>query len=540
MFRLIAFLVVVLALGFLFAWFADRPGAVSLVWQGMRYETSLMVAVAALVGLVASLMALWWIGSTILRSPALMRRFFRNRRRDRGYHALSQGLIAAGSGDAATARRLARDSRKLLGGEALVELLDAQTLLLENNHDDARARFEKMLDDDDTKLVALRGLHLEAEREGAREAARHYAEEAARLAPSLPWAGAAMLRHLTAEGDWQGALKIVETMRASGAMPKDEAQRKRAVLLTGEAISQAQAAPDKAAKLAREAHRLADDLVPAAVVAATALVRTGDVKRAASILETTWKKSPHPEIAAHYVHLRPGDSVGDRLKRARRLESLAADHDEGRFAVAEAAVAARDWGAAREAMATLVAANPTRRACLLMADIEEGESGDRGRTRQWLARAVRAPADPAWMADGVSSAYWLPVSPVSGRIDAFEWKAPAAMLGAPASAEPEEPEVEEDAVTVEPDPVAPPPAEETQAKAPPAPAGIVEVAPIPAPQPGDGEVTEHPAETKPGQATPPRQEEAQGPIVLPLGRPPDDPGVEPGEAEEEKKGFRLF
>ena len=32
--------------------------------------------------------------------------------------------------------------------------------------------------------------------------------------------------------------------------------------------------------------------------------------------------------------------------------------------------------------------------------------------------------DPAWTADGFVSERWLPVSPVTGRLDAFEWKDP--------------------------------------------------------------------------------------------------------------------
>ena len=41
------------------------------------------------------------------------------------------------------------------------------------------------------------------------------------------------------------------------------------------------------------------------------------------------------------------------------------------------------------------------------------------------ARA-HAPRDPAWTADGFVSERWLPVSPVTGRLDAFEWKVPLA------------------------------------------------------------------------------------------------------------------
>jgi len=75
-----------------------------------------------------------------------------------------------------------------------------------------------------------------------------------------------------------------------------------------------------------------------------------------------------------------------------------------------------------------------------MAEIEEAE-GDIGRSREWMARAMRAAPDPVWTADGVVSEHWLPISPVSGRLDAFQWKVPMAEIGFERPAiEPEPPE----------------------------------------------------------------------------------------------------
>src|SRR5215218_3287303 len=36
--------------------------------------------------------------------------------------------------------------------------------------------------------------------------------------------------------------------------------------------------------------------------------------------------------------------------------------------------------------------------------------------------------DPVWTADGYVSDRWRPVSPVSGRLDAFQWQTPLAAL----------------------------------------------------------------------------------------------------------------
>ena len=80
---------------------------------------------------------------------------------------------------------------------------------------------------------------------------------------------------------------------------------------------------------------------------------------------------------------------------------------------------AKDWEAARAALRPLADERLTQRVCTLLARIEGEEFGDKGRVREWLARAVNAPRDPAWTADGYVSDKWLAVSPVTGAFDVF-------------------------------------------------------------------------------------------------------------------------
>ena len=103
------------------------------------------------------------------------------------------------------------------------------------------------------------------------------------------------------------------------------------------------------------------------------------------------------------------------------------------LAVARAAVATRDFARAETALAPLVRLDgperPTNRACIAMAELEEARAAD-GPAREWLARAARAPRDAAWVADGVVSDIWGPVSPVTGKLDAFRWARPKENLSA--------------------------------------------------------------------------------------------------------------
>ena len=206
------------------------------------------------------------------------------------------------------------------------------------------------------------------------------------------------------------------------------------------------------------------------------------------------------------------------------------------------------------------------RACLLMAELEEAEYGAAGRVREWLARATRAPRDAAWVADGLVSDRWMPVSPITGRLDAFVWTVPPATLGshAPAIDEvladlddvPKLIEAKAEAVTtVEPEAVVAP---APKAEPTPEPAAIVvpeEPKPEPKPEPmveavaGDGKVIDaKPIEAKPLE-TKPTGEAASSepsrttpkPVIFPVSHAPDDPGPEDEPPPEPKKsGFRLF
>jgi HemY protein len=482
MIRLLVYIAILVAFAVGFAWLADRPGEVTLLWQGERVQTDLITVIVAVIALFVAVFILLWIVAAILRTPGVLASFFTRRRRERGWRALSQGMIAAGAGDPTTTTKLAAEARKILGDEPLAMLLVAQSAQLSGNRTAAREAFESMLETPETRLLGLRGLFIEAQRYGEGDAARHFATEANLAAPKVVWAGQALLEFQAQARDWVGALETLDRNARNKIADRAQAKRLRAVLMTARALDIEQGEPELARALSLEAHALAPDLVPAAVLAGRLLTRNGDIKRSARVLEATWKLSPHPEIAEAYARVRPGDSTLDRLNRVKDLIRVRAHHAECSFAVANAALDAKDFAAARAAMAPLLALGATRRACLLMADIEEAEHNDEGRIREWLSRAVRAPRDATWVADGFVSDHWAPVSPVTGRLDAFEWKVPPEDVTALPIALPEPPEPD----------AAPLPARAV-ARIEPAKPAVVTASPIPAP----AEVSAAPAVSNP-------------------------------------------
>lgn len=423
MIRIVAFLVVVGVVALGAAWIADRPGEIVLTWQNWRISTSITVAAIFFVAAVFIAIFIWTLIRLTIKSPDLIALFFRERRRARGWRAITRGMIAIGAGNLALARRSAAEARKLVSHEPLTLLLAAQAAQLGGEIEKAETEFRAMLSRAETKLLGLRGLYVEAVRRNDAMAAHAHAQEAAQSDQMPPWASEALIEFQSRRGDWAGALKTLEAAVSAKAIDKAIAKRQRAVLLTAYGLSVEETDPKLARELSVKATKIAPDLVPAAALAGRLLGVAGSLRKAASIIEKAWAAMPHPDLAEVYAHLQPGDAGEERLKRVRKLVKKTRDHVESKLAIARAALEAKRFDEAREILVSMLG-DPTQRSCLLMAEIEAAEHGDHGKAREWTARALRGKWDPAWIADGYVSDRWLPASPHSGRLDAFEWQVP--------------------------------------------------------------------------------------------------------------------
>ncbi len=511
--RVVLFLIVVGALSVGVVWLADRPGDVVIVWQGLRIKTSVMVLGDAFIAALAVLLLVWTLVRAILRSPGHLSRDLRDRRGERAYDAISNGLVAVGSGDIAAAQKHAAAVNRLTPGEPLALLLSAQTAQLSGDREGAERAFRAMAGRADTKPLGLHGLFIEAHRRNDPASARAFAEEAVRTAPSLHWATRAVLEARCKDGDWAGALALLESNART--LARDVYRRQRAVLLTAYAHAVEATDRDSAKASALGAQKLAPTFVPAAALSARLLAEGGQWRKAQRVIEKAWRANPHPELAQALAELRSGDSARERLKRIEALAGKVPDHVEGALAVARAALSAQEFARARAALAPYLEA-PTKRVALMMAELERTERNDVGRAREWLARAVHAAPDPAWTADGHVSDRWLPASPVSGRLDALEWRVPlTGMLNAPG---------------LEPEPVLAAPVDVTVA---PPSENAAPVAPetAPAEAPVAAEILPS-LRGDQAQSKPEAKAELKPEPVIPLVHAPDDPGPETVEENE--------
>jgi HemY protein len=393
---------------------ASLPGRVSIdagIYT-IDVRTSIAVAALLLLFLVAHFAArlVQWA----VRAPRAHSLWRGGRRRRAGEQAVTRALVALAAGEKADARREAQRARNLLGETPQTLLLAAEAGRLAGRDDEAAAALQALAARRDAAFLGLRGLLANAIARSDWAGAAEIARKAEAAHPGASWLRHERYQLAIRAGNWAEALSLAEP------------EAPKAALAAGAA--RAEANPDRAESLARQALKADPTFTPAVLTLASRLRARGREKAAQSVLADAWKRAPHPEIAAFSLA-----SVSDKLARANAARQLTAgqpNHPETRLLLARTAL---DAGVVGEARRHLEAARDAgldqRRSWLLFAELEEEDRGDteagRLAQRDALRKAASANPDPEWRCSVCHTprADWRPACPVCLSAGSLVWGA---------------------------------------------------------------------------------------------------------------------
>lgn len=384
---------------------------------------------------------------------AITRAFDRNRER-KGYEALAEGMMALASGEERVAITKAARAERYLRRPELTNLITAQAAEMSGDRKKATEVYKRLLADERTRFVGVRGLMKQKLEEGDTDTAMKLAEKAFALKPQHAETGDVLLALQATQNDWHGARETLGKKVKNGALPRDVGKRRDAVLALQEAKGIFEDGNSiRAREAAIEANKLSPDLIPGSVLAARSYLEQDNKRYAARVLTKTWKVSPHPDIAEAFAEIEPEESAEARLKRFRALTKEHPDNPENKMLLAELHIAAENYDKAREALGDLAETMPTQRSLTLLAAIERGLEAPEADIRALLAKAVVAPRGPQWVCDKCHQIHadWAPVCDGCGGFDTLSWKEPkegdvkmpggsrvdSLLVGAPKVVEPE-------------------------------------------------------------------------------------------------------
>ena len=420
----------------------EMSGHAQITLAGLEFRlgpVESLVALVVFIGLVWLIFKFIGLAAAFFRflngdETALSRYFTRNRER-RGYEALADGMMALASGEGHLALAKAAKAERYLQRPELTTLLTAQAAEMAGDRKKAEETYKKLLVDDRTRFVGIRGIMKQKLIDGDSDTALKLAEKAFAIRPKHEETQDILLRLQSEKGDWAGARNTLGAKLKAGYLPRDVHRRRDAML----ALSEAKGVFDenssiKAREAAIEANRLSPDLIPAAVLAARAYIADGNKKYAARVLTKAWGAQPHPDLAAAFAAIEPDETAKARLERFKAITKLKPKDPETKMLLAELLVATEDFPEARRALGDIAASHPTTRSLSLLAAIEKGAGAEEDEVRALLAKAVNAPRGPQWICDKCNNIHadWAPVCGNCGAFDTLTWKEPvAAETGAP-------------------------------------------------------------------------------------------------------------
>jgi HemY protein len=412
----------------------ELDGGVRIVMAGVEINLTPIKAVIALGVLVFAIWLLMKLTGLVVASlrfingdETALSRYFDRSRQDKGYRALSEGMLALASGEGDVAMAQAAKAEKYLRKPALTNLITAQAAEMAGNGRKAEEVYKQLLTNEKTRFVGVRGILRQKLAQGDTETALKLAKTAFALKPRHGEVQDTLLELQAKTADWKGARETLNAKLKYGSLPRDVHKRRDAVL----ALSEARDVLDEgktieAREAAIEANRLSPDLIPAAVLAARGYLDQGNTRNALRVINKAWLVHPHPDLAAAFAAIEPNESPRQRLKRFAKLLKVHPEHRETRLLEAELNLAAEDFPAARRALGTLAEVEPDARALTIMAAIERGEGAPDAVVKGWLARALSAPRGPQWVCDKCQHihAEWAPACENCNSFDTLSWRAP--------------------------------------------------------------------------------------------------------------------
>lgn len=434
MWRVFWFLIFIGLVATAASWLADHPGSLRLNWLGYRIDTSVAVLVfsIAIIAMITSLFYRFWVD--LRRAPRRILNHLKDRRRQRGYVALSQGLVAVASGDVADAKRQAKRAESLLAEPAMTHLLSAQAAQLSGDTQAATRFFTDMLEQRETEFLGLRGLLMQSMKRDDHDEALEYAKRAFALQPKSDWVAKTLVELQVRSQQWSDAEQTLQTAIKNKALLSADVKQNHAAILYQLSMQSLELSEgDTALKHAEAAHAMAPVFIPAALHLARLYIKAGRPRKAVPVIEAVWVSSPHADLLEPYWTATGIDDAMARVQAAQFLSGLNPNHLESRLAIAQSAIDAKLWGVARTQLEAAIDENATGRAYHMMAALEEAEHGDHDKAREWLMQAANAQPEPAWICDSCGNAIteWQALCGKCNSFNSFVWRTPPRVLSLP-------------------------------------------------------------------------------------------------------------
>ena len=345
--------------------------------------------------------------------------------KEKVYDYFVNGMIALANKDFKKAIKESKKiSNKLDDNPSLSLLLRSEVYKIEKKYDELNLVYEAMIKNKITQNLGFRGIMEQYLRSQDYHHAFIYGEKLFNNNPYIEKIYDTLLNIIVKTNNWQQLLIITDKAYTKKTIDKKRFQENKSIAFFEIAKIKQYSEISESINYIKKALNLRKNFPPYIRLYLELLIQNKNYIIAKKYIKKVWKEVPHPEYKLVINNLAKCLEIS-MLELTKYIIGNSDTNEESKLLIIEASIFDEKWNEARSEIKNLIDVKPKKEICLLMAKIEEGDTGDIQKTNSWILRARNGEENKIWVClfSNRSQEEWSSISN-GGFFNSLEWKKP--------------------------------------------------------------------------------------------------------------------
>ena len=345
--------------------------------------------------------------------------------KEKGYNAFVSGMIALANKDY---KRAILESKKISNhlddNPSLALLLKSEIFKVEKKYDELSVVYEDMTKNKHTENLGYRGMMEQYLRVQDYHHAFIYGERLFNNNPFIEKIYDTLVSIIAKTNNWQQLLIISDRAFSKKIIDKKIYEENKSIGFFEIAKIKQLSEIEESLKYMQKALKLRKNFPPYIKLYINLLIQNKNYNLAKKSIKKAWNELPHAEYKESILSLAAHLEI-EMSELVKYIAGNSYKNEESIILMVEAFVESKKWDDARNQIKDLLDVRPKKEVCLLMAKIEEGDSGDVQKINAWTQRAKDGAANNIWICtiSKKSQQTWSSVSE-AGYFNSLEWRQP--------------------------------------------------------------------------------------------------------------------
>ena len=345
--------------------------------------------------------------------------------KEKGYNAFVSGMIALANKDY---KRAILESKKISNhlddNPSLALLLKSEIFKVEKKYDELSVVYEDMSKNKHTENLGYRGMMEQYLRAQDYHHAFIYGERLFNNNPFIEKIYDTLVSIIAKTNNWQQLLIISDRAFSKKIIDKKVYEENKSIGFFEIAKIKQLSEIEESLKYMQKALKLRKNFPPYIKLYINLLIQNKNYNLAKKSIKKAWNELPHAEYKESILSLAAHLEI-EMSELVKYIAGTSYKNEESIILMVEALIESKKWDDARNQIKDLLDVRPKKEVCLLMAKIEEGDSGDVQKINAWTQRAKDGAANNIWICtiSKKSQQTWSSVSE-AGYFNSLEWRQP--------------------------------------------------------------------------------------------------------------------